>query len=151
MTPEEWGPPIWTLFHCLAEKMREESFPMVGRPLFGHIYKIVSFLPCPECSQHAKSFLAKINPGTLKNKADFKNTLYVFHNAVNKRKKKPMFNNERLDIHYANRNLIHVMNRFMYVYNTNGNMNLINDSFHRKFVVSSFKKWMIANAKHFSI
>jgi len=150
MPPEEWGPPIWTLFHCLAEKMKEESFPVVIKPLFGHIYKIASFLPCPECSQHAKSFLAKINPTRIKNKTDFKNILYVFHNAVNKRKNKALFNSEHLERFYAQRNLVNVFNRFIYVYNTNGNMKLLTESFHRKFVVSSFKKWMIENAKHFS-
>ena len=150
MPPEEWGPPIWTLFHCLAEKMREESFPIVAKPLFGHIYKIASFLPCPECSQHAKSFLAKINPAHIKNKKDFKNILYVFHNAVNKRKNKPLFHVENLEGFYAKRNLVNVLNRFLYVYNTNGNMKLLTESFHRNFVISSFKKWMIENAKHFT-
>jgi len=151
MPPEEWGPPIWTLFHTLAEKMREESFPIVGRTLFAHIYKIASFLPCPECSQHAKSFLGKISASSLNSKTDLKNVLYVFHNAVNNKKNKSMFNSAFLTRYYSKRNLVVVLNRFISVYNTNGNMNLLTESFHRKLLISSFKKWIMENGKHFSV
>jgi hypothetical protein len=150
MPPEEWGPPVWTLFHCLVEKMREESFPIVGKPLFGFIHKISSFLPCPDCSQHAKSFLAKINISSIKNKNDLKNMIYVFHNAVNKRKNKPLFDYGNVSKLYTNRNLIQVYNNFIRVYQTNGNMNLLTESFQRKLITSNFKKWITQNIRHFT-
>ena len=151
MSPEEWGPPIWTLFHTLAEKIKEESFPIIGRALFAHIYKISSFLPCPECSQHAKAFLGKIHPNKLQTKTDLKNILYVFHNVVNRRKKKPMCPVDRLNGLYEKRHLHQVVNHFLSVYNTKGNMNLIMESFHRQFVVKSFKTWIVKHIEHFSM
>ena len=29
-----WGPPIWTLFHTLAAKIREDKFNEIGHELF---------------------------------------------------------------------------------------------------------------------
>ena len=150
MPPEEWGPPVWSLFHCLAEKIKEESFPIIGKSLFGIIYKISCFLPCPECSQHAKSFLAKINLSNIKNKNDFKIMLYIFHNAVNKRKNKPLYNYGNVSKLYACRNLINVYNNFIRVYQTNGNMSLLTESFQRKLIITSFKKWITTNIRHFT-
>ena len=61
MSPEAWGPPTWTLFHTLAEKIHEDTYPILGPQLFYHIKNICRNLPCPECSQHASTFLTKIN------------------------------------------------------------------------------------------
>ena len=40
MSPEGWGPPTWTLFHTLAEKIHEDTFPILGPQLFYHIKNI---------------------------------------------------------------------------------------------------------------
>ena len=149
MTPQEWGPPIWALFHTLAEKMKEESYPVVGPTLFSLIYRISGYLPCPDCSQHAKSFLSKVPPASLKTKADLRNMLYVFHNAVNKRKDKCLFPCERLEDQYKKKNLIPVLNNFIRVYNNRGNMQMLTESFQRQFIINDFKKWITENATHF--
>jgi len=149
MTPEQWGPPIWTMFHTLAEKIKEESYPTVGPMLFSFIYRIVAYLPCPECSQHAREFLGKIGSARIKTKADLVNILYVFHNSANKRKKKPLFNAELLKETYGKRELSGVLNRFLAVYHNKGNMKMLNESFHRNIVIRDFKKWIWENGKHF--
>lgn len=149
MTPQEWGPPIWTLFHTLVERMREESYTIVGPTLFSFIYRISGYLPCPECSQHARTFLSNINPSTLKTKDDLRSMLYIFHNVVNKKKSKPMFNSELL-VQYKTKRLIPVLNHFLSVYNNRGNMQMLTESFQRQFIIQDFKKWIMAHIVHFS-
>ena len=80
----------------------------------------------------------------LADKADLKNMLYLFHNVVNQRLKKPLFVNSNLSV-YANNNIIHVFNNFAEVYHTKGNMALLADSFQRKLIMSDFKKWLVIN------
>lgn len=151
MTPEIWGPPIWTLFHTLAEKINEPDYSKIGLELYGFIRQICNYLPCPECSQHATRFLANIKIENVKTKEGLRKILYIFHNAVNVRKKKPLYNFENLNI-YKSKNIIYVFNRFISFYKTStGNMNLITDSFQRQLTLKNFKKWFLNNFKSFNI
>jgi hypothetical protein len=146
--PEVWGPPIWTFFHTLAEHINEESFMNIKFSLFSTIKRICNFLPCPDCSHHAIRFLAKVNINKINNKLEFKNMLYVFHNTVNKRKKKRFFNYTYLE-KYRLLNVGSTFNHFVSVYHTKGNMNLIAESFQRNLLLGDLKKWLINNYKHF--
>jgi hypothetical protein len=146
--PEVWGPPIWTFFHTLAEKVNEEYFLSIKTSLFFFIKRICNFLPCPDCSQHANRFLAKVDINKIKSKLDFKNMLYVFHNTVNKRKHKPLFSYVNVNI-YKNYNVGTTFNNFVSVYHTKGNMNLIAESFQRNLLVKDLKVWLISNHRYF--
>jgi len=139
--PEVWGPAIWTLFHTLIEKMNPDAYTHVINSMFNMIVKICKYLPCPECSKDASNFLAKIKISDYKTKQDFKNMLYLFHNYVNAKKRKQLFNYTNMD-KYANLNLNVVINNFIKNYNTKGNMNLITESFQRSFVIKDFVKWI---------
>jgi len=147
-SPEIWGPPIWTFFHTLAEHVNEDLFLNIRNSLFSFITRICNFLPCPECSQHATLFLAKVNINKINNKTDFKNMLYVFHNSVNKRKRKYLYNYAHIG-KYKKYNVGSVFNHFVNVYHTKGNMNLIAESFQRNLLVNDLKKWLIHNHKYF--
>jgi hypothetical protein len=120
----------------------------LGPQLFHHIKNICRNLPCPECSQHASTFLEKINFNGIKTKTDFKNMLCFFHNTVNFRKKKPVFDASGLE-KYKNMNIITVYNNFINVYHTRGNMNLLAESFQRKITLIGFKKWIMSNIQSF--
>ena len=146
--PEIWGPPIWTFFHTLAEKVNEKAFPNIKIGMFFFIKRICNFLPCPECSQHAKVFLGRINVNVIKNKDHFKEMLWFFHNAVNKRKRKTFFPFENVN-KYKNYNLGVAFNNFIDVYHTKGNMNLIAESFQRTLVMKDLQQWLISNHKCF--
>ena len=146
--PEVWGPPIWTLFHVLAEKIKEETFHTSFPQLLGFIKKICAYLPCPDCAQHASQFLAKLPPQELSSKEKFKNTFYLFHNVVNVKKKKRLFNYANMD-QYKNVPLALAFNNFIRVYNTKGNMKLLTESFRRQLVVKEFKMWLIKNQQFF--
>jgi hypothetical protein len=147
--PEVWGPAIWTLFHTLIEKLNSDAYPHVINSMFNMIVRICKFLPCPECSRDASNFLAKIKLSDYKTKQDFKNMLYLFHNYVNAKKRKRLFNYANID-KYANLNLIAVINNFIKHYNTKGNMNLIAESFQRSFVIKDFIKWIKYYSKAFT-
>ena len=146
--PEVWGPAVWTLFHTLGEKINEEAYPYVSNELFKLIVRICKFLPCPECSADASNFLAKIRITELKTKTDFKKTFYLFHNYVNSKKRKRLFNYANLNV-YNKYRLVDVVNNFIANYHTKGNMRMLTESFQRQFVIKDFKNWFTRSIKAF--
>jgi hypothetical protein len=146
--PNIWGPPTWTLLHTMAEKIHEEDFNKLMPKMFILIKRICAYLPCPDCSQHATQFLAKLKSEQISTKTDFKNTLYLFHNMVNARKKKPLFNYANID-GYQKLNIVSVFNNFLSVYNTKGNMNLLTESFQRALIVKDLRRWLMTNHESF--
>jgi hypothetical protein len=138
--PEVWGPAVWRLFHTLSERINENAYSVLAPQLFNFIVRICKFLPCPECSNDASNFLAKIKLSDMKNKTQFKNTFYLFHNWVNAKKRKPLYNYSNMGI-YNQYRLIDVVNNFISNYQTKGNMKLLTESFQRKLIISDFKRW----------
>lgn len=149
MSPKQWGPPIWTLFHTLAAKIREDSYQEVGPQLFNMICRICRYLPCPECSEHATQFLGKIRPNGYSSKIELQKMLYVLHSAVNKRKNNPIVGPEILE-KYKNVNVVDAYNNFTAVYKTKGNMKLLAESFQRQLIVTEFNKWIKKYIRAFS-
>jgi hypothetical protein len=146
--PQTWGPPIWTFFHTLAEKMNEKYFIHLKSPVFNIIKLISRNLPCPKCAMEASNFLAKINIDKIKNKQEFINLIYMFHNYVNKKNKKPLFNHQKLNI-YNSMNIYIVFNNFVRVFHTRGNMQLLTESFQRGLAVKELKKWLTVYGRGF--
>ena len=143
-----WGPTTWIFMHTLASKLKESSFNIIGLQLIRIFIQICNNLPCPECAQHAKQFWSKVKTNNIKNKTDIINLLFVFHNIVNQRKKNQQFKYENLT-YYDTKNVVETYNAFSKNFNTRGNMNLINESFHRNMMLTSLKTWMISNINHF--
>lgn len=148
MSPNKWGPPIWTLFHTLAEKMREDKFSQIGIPLFHMIRKICTNLPCPDCSQHATQFFSRINMSLIRSKANLRHLLFFFHNQVNKRKNKPPFVFDNLN-NYSRVPLLIAYRNFLSVYKTKGNMKLLADNFQRTIIIKEFDAFLRANSDCF--
>ena len=144
-----WGPPTWILFHTLIEKMTDDGFNKVGIQLFVYIKRICNNLPCPDCAQHATQFLSRVNIANIKSKTDLKNMFYLFHNVVNKRKNKSMYNVNNLEQHYKSNNTINVYNNFIKNFKTKGNMRLLADAFQRTILLKEFKKWIMGNISYF--
>lgn len=145
--PSVWGPPIWTFFHVIAAKANEERFQAFLRTWHPLMIKICGLLPCPECSQHATQFLHKIQLKDITNKQTYENTLCFFHNSVNKRKGKSMYPLPLLD-KYKSMDIKVVFKQFLQQYNVKGNMNQLNESFRRNFVVKDIFAWMKMAADH---
>ncbi len=144
--PEVWGPPIWTLFHALSSQLNN---PDLIKPLFTYIQRICRFLPCPECSEDATTFLRNVRLTDLKTVEDLSKALYLFHNHVNRKKKKTLYNYSDMS-KYKSYNLIAVFKNFIRVYNTRGNMNMITEDFQRNMIIADFKKWLGTNISSFS-
>ena len=150
MSPSTWGPPTWIFIHTLAEKIKDESFPIVGQHVIMSIIQICNHLPCPECAQHAKEFWSKVKISSIKTKTDLINVLFVFHNTVSKRKGLRPFKYESLK-YYQSRNVIETYNAFSKTFNTKGNMSLLTESFHRNLFIKSFKKTLMNIIPHFNL
>ena len=141
--PEQWGPPIWRLFHTLAAQLNDDTVVPV---LLSHIQRICAFLPCPDCSAHATDFWRRVRPPT--NKQELIDILYNFHNTVNYRKRKQSHNYEQIKL-YNQYSIFGVFKDFIAVYNTNGNMKLLAESFQRKLIIDQFRLFLIKNATKF--
>ncbi len=148
MSPSSWGPSTWIFMHTLACKVKEDSFSIIGQKLISALIQICSNLPCPECAQHSKQFWNKVKVSNITNKTDLINLLFVFHNMVNKRKQTKPFKYENLE-YYNSRNVVETYNAFSRNFNTRGNMNLINESFHRNMMLASLRTWLMSNIGHF--
>ena len=138
--PEIWGPPIWTLFHSLTSQINQNAYPRVVGPMFSIISRICKYLPCPECSRDATMALAKVDLNNYKTKESLRDMFYLFHNWVNSKKRKSLYNSVNM-VKYSRLNLIAVVNKFIVNYNTKGNMSMLTESFQRDFVLNDFKKW----------
>jgi hypothetical protein len=108
--------------------------------MFSIISRICKYLPCPECSRDATMALSKIDLNNYKTKESLRDMFYLFHNWVNTKKRKPLYNHINV-VKYSRLNLIAVVNTFILNYNTKGNMNMLTESFQRDFVLNDFKKW----------
>jgi len=150
MSPSSWGPPTWILMHTLAEKIKDDRFELIGPQLIMIIIQICNNLPCPDCAAHSRQFWSKVNIPKLKSKGDLINLLFVFHNTVNIRRKTMPFKQTDLQ-YYKTTNLIDTYNIFSRNFNTKGNMNLINESFHRNIMLGKLKKWLMSNLIHFNL
>jgi len=147
----KWGQPTWFFFHTLAEKVREDKFGEVRKSLLDLIYSICTNLPCPDCANHAKNYLDKINFNTIQSKEDLKNMLFIFHNTVNQKKGYPIFTREQLDKQYSMAITSNIINNFFSYYlikNTAPKM-IANDLFRRRIIINT-KEWLLSNISYFA-
>jgi hypothetical protein len=144
-----WGPPTWIFLHTLAEKIKESEFSSIKNEIIFNIILICKNLPCPDCSKHAMNFWNNtVNLNKIIVKQDLINVLFTFHNVVNNRKHLLKYRFENLNI-YKQKNLLNTFNNFAKKFHTKGNMNMINESFHRQKALGQLKKWLMININKF--
>jgi hypothetical protein len=148
MKPEIWGPPIWLFIHSLASKLKDEMYVYIGPQLFNMIKRITAYLPCPDCSKHAVNFLSSVKPENIKTKQELIRVLYLFHNSVNVRKSKSLYNFSEMN-KYENVNLQIAYNNFRKVYHNRGNMNLLTETFQRDLLLKDLKIWLSQHSTKF--
>lgn len=145
-----WGPPVWTFLHTIVEKIKEEHFNIIRTNLLKHIYTICTNLPCPDCSQHAKTYLTKINFNTLNSKEKLKAMIFDFHNDVNSRKSKPLFQRINLDEQYKNQVLTTVFYNFVIKFKDKSASNrFIHEDMYRSSLTKNISGWFNANQEYF--
>jgi hypothetical protein len=98
--PEDWGPDIWLMLHCFAEKIGYQSNPIIQSDesvIFQYLVNnLPNILPCQECQSHAKSYI-QTHPtlawSTLRGqdlRSAIRIYLFAFHNSVRIRTNKPI-------------------------------------------------------------
>ena len=146
-----WGSPTWFFLHTLAEKIDVHKFQDIKSGLLTIIFMIVSNLPCPICSNHAKEFLNSVNFNTIENKEDLKFLLFNFHNLVNSRKHYAIFTYEELNEKYSCAITQNIIQNFMVQFTKkSGNIRLIADDLHRQTMISSIKQFLNSNIGSFA-
>ena len=146
-----WGEPTWFLFHTLAEKVHESDFDKIRTSLLEIIYTISIHLPCPSCASHAKQHLDGINFNAIQTKAQLKQMLFEFHNAVNKRKNFPLFLSSDLDEKYSKAITLHIIQNFMMQFEKKTkSVRLIADDLHRQRMTVTLKTWFNNNVVYFT-
>lgn len=143
LSKQLWGNHIWYFMHCLAEKIKSEYFLEEKNNIIDIIKKISNNLPCPECSDHANTLLKKYNFKNINDKNQLKKFLYEFHNSINIKLNKPVFNYELLDETYKNSNIFIALHNINIILNTKINApKLMMGSMHRhslsKYLVNYF-------------
>jgi hypothetical protein len=128
-----WGNAIWYLFHTLANNIKETEFLSVKNELIYVIKTVSANLPCPECSQDAVIKLGRVNFDNIKTKQEFKLLLFNFHNQVNVKLRKPVYQIAELDEKYSKANISSIYKNFFIIFSANINIpQLMIGSFHRK-------------------
>jgi hypothetical protein len=141
-----WGPTTWTFFHVLAEKINEEFFLKNKNEVLQIIVTISNNLPCPLCSQHARSITSKKNLKIIKNKQDLIRFLNYFHNSVNMRNGKQLFHMKDMD-KYKNINFQIAIHNFLTFYTKSYNissfrLSLDSSQTNRKRIAKNIITWL---------
>ena len=141
-----WGPTTWTFFHVLAEKINEEFFLKNKNEVLQIIVTISNNLPCPLCSEHARSITSKKNLRIIKNKQDLIRFLNYFHNNVNMRNGKQLFHMKDMD-KYKNINFQIAIHNFLTFYTKSYNissfrLSLDSSQTNRKRIAKSVITWL---------
>ena len=141
-----WGPATWTLFHTMAEKVKDEHFNEMLPDMLTMMKRICMNLPCPDCSAHAVQFMSKTSANQFESKEKLKFFLFHFHNTVNMRTGKPIFTVENLNAKYVRANTFAVIPHFIKVFShRNTNVRLLINSFHKDILIKDFIKWIREN------
>ena len=112
MSKKEWGNATWFLFHTLAEKIDETYFTDNKTEFFHIIGLICKNLPCPDCAEDAVIVLQGARINNIQTKEHLKEFFFQFHNRVNTKLKKPIFNNDEL-IKYKSAISVKIMQHFL--------------------------------------
>lgn len=141
-----WGPTTWTFFHVLAEKINEDFFLNNKNEVLQIIVTISNNLPCPLCSEHARSITSKKNLRIIKNKQDLIRFLNYFHNNVNMRNGKQLFHMKDMD-RYKNINFQIAIHNFLTFYTKSYNissfrLSLDSSQTNRKRIAKNVTTWL---------
>ena len=151
VSKRDWGRSLWKFFHVLPEKINEKNCsPQLIKSMFSYIKNICRVLPCPICSQHATELLTRVNENQCITKKALKDTLYVFHNNVNKKNNTKLYAYENLN-EYEKYNIIQVYNNMISKLIHVNNFASMSDNLTRKNLLTNFKKFLLIHIKNNNI
>ena len=145
----KWGKPIWTFFHVMSQKLKDEYFSLVIKDFIQFVSLICNALPCPICSTHASAYLKSINFNNIKRKEDLINFFVVFHNVVNQRKGYVVLQKDNIPA-YETANTVVVLKNFIFAFEDKSrSMKLMADDLARSRISIQFKNWINSNIQYF--
>ena len=150
-TKKVWGPAVWYMFHTLSYKIKDEHFMEIKDEFLDLCVGICHNLPCPECAEHATDYMRRLNKASIKNRGDLQLFFFNFHNVVNARLKKPIFQPVDFYKKYNSAITKNVVYNFLDVYSKKyHNIKLLTQSFHRDKVTNDFRTFIIKNSHKFN-
>lgn len=146
----KWGEPTWFLFHTLSVKIKENEFIQIRSSLLNYMYAICINLPCPDCANHAKTYLDGVNFNSIQTKEQFKRLFYDFHNEVNRRKGYDFFPYDQLDEKYSKAITSNIIRNFMVHFSDrNRSLKLLPTDLYRQQLCKALKGWFNENITAF--
>lgn len=116
--PAEWGPPLWTILHCFAEKIGSSGSQVLdtdhARIMEFLITLLPIVLPCQTCQEHAREYIRTTPPKGWPSlqgeplRSAVRTWLFTFHNHVRAQNGQPITINtaEECAQHYSNCEII---------------------------------------------
>lgn len=150
MPTSTWGPYTWNMFHTLSQKLNTNSdnFDKKFKELI-HFFTIICMnLPCPSCKEHSIAYIRKYPLTKLKNKEELILYFFNFHNEVNTKLKKTLFDYSNLEKTYSNNNVFSVFITFANRLIATSNTMM---SYNNKNIVNNFYIWFQENKSFFNI
>ena len=150
MSKREWGNATWYLLHTLSYKLKPDQADHV--PELMRIFRsICGVLPCPECRQHAISYLNYYSGNLPTDIASLNIFFWRMHNWVNKRLGMPMFSLDECYKKYDLANTQQIVAHFFSVMSRNSNNSkAMLDSFNKSRIINDFSQYVNANAYRFN-
>lgn len=147
---DDWAPQTWCMFHTLIEKIKENEIDNIKHDLWIQFYNICTNLPCPTCTQHAIKYFSKLKKIKVIDKQHLRTIFFEFHNDVNDRLNKPLFQETDIISTYSKYNTYQVATTFVNRYNIAANKNnAFYQSLQSRQVLSQFIKWYNENSNSF--
>jgi hypothetical protein len=148
---QKWGQATWLFLHSFSCKVKEEHFDSVKNEMIKIFKEICNVLPCPYCQEHARHFIATNDFSKIKTKLDYIIMIWSFHNIVNKRTGKKIYNFDNINIYnksFLRNIIIYFENNFMRPIN---NQRLLMDSLGRSLVIKHVKTFIYTNKDKFNL
>lgn len=141
---KQWGTPTWYFFHTFAEHMTDELYQKHSKEICNFYVSICKNLPCEYCTKHASQYVGRsLNPQNVPTRKQLMYYLFDFHNSVNVRNGKDIFND--YDI-YKKAKLKPIFDLFKQEYTRTTNpFTGFQDSMYRKNVVHSIELFLKAH------
>jgi hypothetical protein len=148
MSKSVWGPATWSLLHCMVLKINDNIVHSQLNDLKDMIMNISANLPCPNCTQHAISYLNSNKFNLINNIYTLRIFMHNFHNKVNERLKKPIMSYEEHLVVYSKMNFKLVIQNMMMIYkNMNTSVSMMLYSYYRGKLIQDLDEYFYKNQK----
>lgn len=145
---EYWGNPTWVILHTISVKISEETYNNTKGEILNIIKTLFSCLPCMICMRHANNYTKHLSVNTVPTKEHFIKYLFDFHNNVNQKINKPLYDFNKLD-EYKNNNIFNAFNTFAHTITSTRGFDFFNDT-NKRNAVKLIGDYLKRNLKDFT-